>query len=259
MLQINNEVILNLVKESYSKKYNRLFTKFQKNHASMNTKFREVAENISISIDEIEKIANMKAKELESMPLAYYDLNEEINEVTERLITKVKDSLSDYMKKYNRSQISEKINNIVYQSKEYKTTDKDTERFNRMEIVLSELHDTLTDANIFISIHTDTTKKGKDNKPRTYGILRFKQHLIIFSMNSMDVILEGKNSRKKSRAEGTYVLSEIVQGESIVKGWNKMLNELEKTLDLKTAKEKSAFAQLKQAVKTTIDLRTKVA
>lgn len=257
MIQVNEEMILTQVKEGYSKKYTRLFNKFKKDNPQLESQYREIAESVSVNIDEIENLAKEKTKELLSLPVAYYDINEEVSEITDKLINKVKSSLDETVKVRSRKAMLSKINAIAYQSNEYKTLDKDVERFDRFQLVIDEMKEEFSAINLFINIQTSDKKVSKEKEARRFGVIRFKGKLALFSMKSIDVIDYGKPSQA-SKIEGTYVLSEIVQGESVLKGWTKMLKDLAKYLDIKTIKEKETFAKFNAELLKVLDLRTKI-
>lgn len=261
MLKINNEEMLSMVKENYSKKYNRLFKKFLKDNPEMVKMSREVAENISVSIDEIEGLVAKKVNQLELYPTTYFDLDEEVNTLTDRLIGEVKISLDDFIQNYQKKAIVDKIENVVFNNKEYKTLKKDVERFNRIENIIENMSDSLADQKISVSIVKGnfTNPKTKKHDERMYGTLRFKGKLVVFSMNAIDVIISDGKSSGKSRYEGTFILDEIPTNVSVLKGWEKMFKSLEKFLGLKTVKEKTVFNNFKDSVLAVMDLRTKVA
>lgn len=254
MYKITEENVTNLIKESYAKKYNKLYSKFQRNHTELASHYKDIAEEISINIEEIYKATKKLQNDLDSMPLAYLDITEEVNSVTDHLILKVQNSLDNSIRKYSLLKMNEMIHSLVYQTNRYKTSQKDSERFERMLAMFEENAEKLLDGKFMIDVTTNKDIRDMNNNLRTFGVIKFKKDLITFSINSMDLI----------KKEGTVLqepknLFEIGTNESVIKGWEDMFAVLEAEINPKTVKEVEAFEVLKECVLSSLDLRVKLA
>lgn len=254
MYKITEENVTNLIKESYAKKYNKLYSKFQRNNIGLAKHFKDIAEEISINIEEIYKATEDLKTELNSMPLAYLDITEEVNKVTDQLILKVQNSLDNCIRKYSLLKLNEMIQNLVYQTNRYKTSQKDSERFERIEKMFEEHSEKLNEGKFYVDVTTNPDIKDSSNALRTVGVIKFKKDLVVFSINSLDLVKKDGNILQEP-----LNLFEIGINESVIKSWEIMFEILQEELNPKTAKELEAFETLKECILSSLDLRIKVA